>query len=237
MKYEYKAEAQRYYHTHSKLLRVFLFYLAGTMAFCGVVFIGYIAIIGKLVFKATIVLSGLKFKLDEDWFETLRSLESRFRETFHSAFLSLIFFIPFTTFLDFLANFEFDKVVESMNVTCSGSEAPSKLMINTLILGVVICIIQSDLAVYKNVVHDVLRQCFQRIVLSIKYKTWSPKHHAIWKKRTTQMKVNAERDSWGLWHRLGLFTVAIPGPSPRPSSILTCLKLYLSALLSNCSLR
>ena len=172
MRYEYKGESLRMYYTDFRILRVFLFFFISTSFTVSLVALAYLGAMGKIAFKATILVVGLKF--DVPILNKLKGLGDAIANIFQSAWFALVLFAPFAAFLDFLVSFEFS--LDAVNVTCTGSEAPSKLLTNLFVLGVVICLIQSDFAIYKCIVHDGLASSFEKIAMSVSYKTWSPQH-------------------------------------------------------------
>ena len=174
--YEYKGEAQRIYITSWRILRVFLFFFLGTILTASAVFVAYLMAVGKLIFKSTILVTGL----DLDIFlftKTLSAVGQAVAGLFSAEWLYTSFFAPFGAFLHVITNFGFS--LETLSVTCSGSSAPPKLLSDLFILGVVICVIQSDFAIYKAVTHDSLAKKFLAIASSESYNIWSPAHYRV----------------------------------------------------------
>ena len=151
-----------------------MFYLIGSLAIFGVVLLGYIAAMGKIIFKSMIIVNGLRLA-NLPYFELLLSLTKIASELFRVQWLYNIVLYPFVQVISFLLFFEID--FEAVNVTCLGSHAPLKLFTNLIVMGIVIVVVQSDVAIFKSVTLSSFLKKFKDMVFSVGYRTWSPHHY------------------------------------------------------------
>ena len=84
--------------------------------------------------------------------------------------IAAIVFEPITWILTILSNITFD--LEGIAVVCSGSQAPFELMLNIIILGVAVLIIESGYQDYKAVTNAALVKKFFSIASQPFYKKW-----------------------------------------------------------------
>ena len=141
--------------------------------------------------KGSILVVGLE--LEASLFSrTISGVGQAVADFFNAKWLYTYVFTPFQIFLSAIMGFNFS--LETLSVTCAGSSAPPKLLSNLFVLGVVICLIQSEFAIYKAVTHDTLATKFLTIACMEHYNTWSPVHY-----RATKISANellAYQDSW-----------------------------------------
>ena len=172
-RYILKGEANRIYVTNRRLLRVSIFLTLGTFLTSLVAIAAYIGMMGKIVFKSMIIINGLRLN-QLPFFATLKSLVAISHEVLRIQWLHDMVLYPFVQVIGFLLNFSID--FEPINVTCMGSTAPLKLLINLTVMGVVTVVVQSNVAIFKSVTLTSLLSRFQAMIFNVSYRTWSPHH-------------------------------------------------------------
>jgi hypothetical protein len=168
--YKYRGEAERIYFTSYRILRVLLFGFVGTIITVVMAMFAYLATMGSIVFKAMIVVVGLK--MDLPFIDNLKGVVMALTTLFNLQWISIVLLQPFIAVITFLARFEID--LAFINVTCSGSTAPSKLLLNIFVMGVVTVLIGSEYGIFKSVTYERLIDQFRSIHLSSRYRIWNP---------------------------------------------------------------
>ena len=82
---------------------------------------------------------------------------------------------PFVVVITFLARFKID--LELLNITCSGSTAPVKLLTNICVVGIIFIVVEAEFPFLNSVTLRSLSNKFYRIVGTPSYFPWSPHNY------------------------------------------------------------
>ena len=206
-RYQYKGEAQRILVRSHSVIRVTIFLVLGTTVTAFATILAYFATLGRIVFKSMIIVVGLK--IDIPFLSRLMDLATEVGAILNMTWLSRLLFSPFVHVIIFLARFKID--LDAINVTCVGSLAPMKLVVNVIAMAVVITVIMSDIIIFKSVTFDSLALKFCEIISSEAYYTWNPIHFETSKSR-------GHKTAYG-----GYFQVVMQSPKLQSTSAHICL--------------
>ena len=205
-RYLYKGEAGRIYPTAYPVIRVALFGIAGTASMFLVATGAYLTVLGRIVFKAMIIVVGLNID-NLAFLAKVDSISRALAEALGMFWLYNAIFAPFVAIITFLTQFELS--LDVINLTCEGSTAPMKLLGNLLIIGIVVVLIESEFAVFKGVVYDSLVEKFRDVTLNVAYRRWNPAHFAMQQERYEQAEEKRGVAAWKvLWSKHCTATVS-----------------------------
>ena len=129
-------------------VRLSLFIFFGTVLTISVVMIAYILALSKILYNSLLVFRGINADLDvKVFYEKLNEVASVLHDQLHLTWLGDMIY-PFIRFLEWVGGFSID--LGAVEVTCIGSQAPMELLINCLILGFVVLVIESKFSVYTS---------------------------------------------------------------------------------------
>jgi hypothetical protein len=130
-------------YLHLKMF-AFLCLSALFLALCGL--IAYMILIGNALFSALIIWRSLNNIFENSF---VKSLESIFSNIAHLLGLSYLGYLtyPFVIVLKAIANIQIN--FSAVNVTCEGSKAPLQLVVNCLIIGYIVKVIESGFLIYN----------------------------------------------------------------------------------------
>jgi hypothetical protein len=170
LRFIYKSEAQRVYTTSWRWLRVSIFVFLGSLLTVVYAVGAFLFSMGAIIFKAMIIVVGLKIKVP--FISQLDSIARALAGVLRISWIYAILLSPFVRIITFLAQFEIS--LEVINLTCTGSSAPLKLLGNLFIVGIVLTLIESDFAVFKRITYNGLVEKFREVILSEAYRKWTP---------------------------------------------------------------
>lgn len=107
----------------------------------------YVLVIARVIFGSLIIWRGFNI-LDTSFFRTMDEIARVLAHELQLSFLTYLLY-PFISLVQALSDIKID--LGSVNVTCTGSQGPIELLINCLILGAVVIVIESDFHVFLNV--------------------------------------------------------------------------------------
>jgi hypothetical protein len=124
------------------------------------VFLGFVFFTYHAFFTSLILWRGLKADLNLSPILTLLAEGLKDITEYISLPVNLFYFVTLPFLYLFQALAKIDLNLSSVNVTCSGSQAPIELLINCFILGLLIIIIRSDYQLLFNILLNNLNQRF-----------------------------------------------------------------------------
>jgi hypothetical protein len=141
-------------------LKVILFLFCSIILIFIVVFLNFVFIFYQIFFTSLILFRGLHSRFQ------LKSILNLLAQGIIdiAGYISVpfevfyVFVLPFLYFFKGLASLHVD--LSSVNVTCSGSQAPIELLINCFILGLLILIIRSEYQVLYNTLLTLMNRSF-----------------------------------------------------------------------------
>jgi hypothetical protein len=156
-----------------RIFRVILFGIFGTLFTFLTASIIYLGLMANVIFKTMIIVIGLK--IDLPFLSNLGHLARLLSNTPGMQWLYNILFEPFMMVITFFAEFQID--FEFINLTCKGSTAPTTLLVNLIVMGLVVILIESEFSLFKNVTYGGLLSKYTEITSRLQYRTWSPRHY------------------------------------------------------------
>ena len=128
---------------HLKMTCFFILSLV-FLVFCS--FLVFLMLIGNALFSALIMWRSLHSILDNQIITSIKETFASIASFLGLGYLEYIMY-PFIYILTALANIKIN--FSAVNVTCEGSKAPLKLVVNCLILGYIVKVIESSFLVYS----------------------------------------------------------------------------------------
>jgi hypothetical protein len=158
--YQHLVVVQDKKNQRTKAFKFFIFASLSFVLMIASVFLGFIFFIYHVFFTSLILWRGLKADLHLRPILTLLAEGLKDITEYISLPVNLFYFValPFLYLFETLASIDLD--LSSVNVTCSGSQAPIELLINCFILGLLIIIIRSDYQLLFNILLNNLNQRF-----------------------------------------------------------------------------
>jgi hypothetical protein len=134
---------------HIPRFKATLFLLFATVCCCVLICFFYVLLVYQVFFSSVIIWRG--FQLYFDLSPITSILNRAYRDIVNylkiPAFF-VVFLKPFFGIFDFLGNLHIS--LSSIQVTCSGSQAPAELLINCFIFGTLIVVIRSDYQIFTT---------------------------------------------------------------------------------------
>jgi hypothetical protein len=111
---------------------------------------------------------GYNFDINADFLDGLNQfVQSIIRYVPNLSQYAFWVLYPFVEFLKVIANLNIN--FGSLTVTCQGSKAPIRLLIDCVILGIVIVVIESDYQMYHRTIGHVTKALFSKITMDHKH--------------------------------------------------------------------
>jgi hypothetical protein len=158
--YQHLIIAQDKKNQRTRKFKFFSFIVLSIVVMIVSVFFGYVYFTYQVFFTSLILWRGLKVDLHLS--PILALLAEGLKDITDSISLpvNLFYFmaLPFLYLFETLATIDLN--LSSVNVTCSGSQAPIELLINCFILGLLVIIIRSDYQLLFNILLNNLNQRF-----------------------------------------------------------------------------
>ena len=130
----------------------------------------FVTAMGGVFFKSMIVWRGLNLNLNFDFIEKMAFAIAKLAAVFKIPGFEYLFY-PFQAMYTFFSRFKID--LSAISVTCKGASAPMELLMNLLIVGVCIVIIESNFQIFRIVTFNALTDCFIQVLPQTLYKDWA----------------------------------------------------------------
>lgn len=98
-------------------------------------------VVGQILFNTMIIIRGIS-KLIAPFAVLVDSFASNLKAFLNSDFMIQYILFPYKYIYSVLANVQFN--LDAVNVTCEGSKAPIRLLLNICLLGFALIVIDSD---------------------------------------------------------------------------------------------
>jgi len=127
-----------------------VFFVVSSMALTlGGILLFSIAFVLKVFFGALIIWRGYNFDVKVEYFSSIEVAVAQISSLLRFGKIISLIFTPFVAVLHALSNIKLD--LSYLGITCSGSQAPFELLLDCLILGFVIIVIDSEFHIYSGI--------------------------------------------------------------------------------------
>ena len=182
--YTSKALAQRKRDLSMRALKTFLFLFFGMFLCFFVAIFAFVGSMSNVFFKSLILWRGLK--IDLPFMDMMNSAVADLADFMGLDFVKYIF-MPFELLFWAFSNLKID--LSAVNVTCKGASAPLELLINLIIMGVTIIIIESDYQYFRALTLNSVTDVFISAVTQPAYKSWAYRQRGKNKSKSTRGKL------------------------------------------------
>ena len=155
----------RYRFSWKRQFKAITWMLVSTFIVLVAALLYYVMIMVKIEFDILIVWKNIAAS-DSSFIAKLQGVEEAFNKagvTFLSRIIS-----PFAFIIEYLSTFSLN--LDTLEVTCVGSQAGPELLVNCAVLGFVIAIIESDFQLYQNMVFERLNMKIVRAIFTYNLK-------------------------------------------------------------------
>jgi len=155
-------------NTWNSKYRVFLFILSSIILVLSTIFILMVINFSQVIFSSLIIWRGIDVG-NIDFLKKLQDVAKVFEFRFRIPIISYLLY-PLVALIEVLSNIRID--LSSLNVTCSGAQAPLELVIICTILISVVLVIESRFSIFIKVFFRCLN--FRFVISSLQYKLKYP---------------------------------------------------------------
>lgn len=216
-----KAKAEKVIHPDKKPWRALLFLILSLVAGSLVTFCVFLVIMASIFFKAMIVWRG--FSISVSFEDIMNTVVAQLSFLTGLEVLAYIFY-PVIYMFNLFSTFEID--LEAVAITCDGASAPMGLLINLIVLGLAVIIIESDYQVFRAISFKSITDKFFEAAMQPQYRKWTT-HRANGVNGAT-MKASV----WGMAYYTGLLFTAFSVLSISSIDIFQGFLQYLMSLLT-----
>ena len=166
-----RADMDKVRNTSKSLLKTWRFLIVSCLLIGSVISLYFLSTLGSIFFKSLILWKdfNISLDLDMDFILHIIKIVEDFASFLHFPWLKHIF-VPFEYFFRLFANLSIN--LEFINVTCVGASAPMELLINLVIAGICIIIIESDFQLFRSLTFNRLTDVFLLGLTQPSYKSW-----------------------------------------------------------------
>jgi hypothetical protein len=160
-----KAKAEKEFKTSMKTSKTLIFLFGGIAVAFLVTLISFIGMMASIFFKAMIVWRGIGVNID-----FYKLMDAAVKQLSFITNMKLFYYIfwPLEFMFNLFATFEID--LASVAITCQGASAPMELLINMIVLGLAVVIIESDYQLFRAISFKYLSDLFFEASLQPTYR-------------------------------------------------------------------
>ena len=163
-----RIDAERPVSTKNRRVKAWMTIIIGFNLWMFGTFINLLLLFSDIYFKAMIIFKNLQLNLS-----FIDNIHQLIRDFFEAIYVPQLMVViqPFLDLFTLLVNFKID--FGALNVTCVGAVLPYNLLINLLVVGVVIIIIDSKLQLFLSITQKALYKKLIEMFTREHYYLWS----------------------------------------------------------------
>lgn len=162
-----KVYCRQFRDTWNSNYRIFIFVISGILFATFTIFMLFVVYFAQIIFSSLIIWRGID--VDIDFLKNLEEVTRVFEFEFQIPFIYYLLY-PLLALMNILSNINLN--LASLNVTCSGAQAPLELVILCTILISVVLVIESRFSVFVKVFFRCLN--YRYVLSAIQFKLKYP---------------------------------------------------------------